>query len=80
MATFFAPAVDLEAGFAADLDATLDPTFVEDFEAVLAGAFVGFFLAAVLLGTLSSGVNERRGTTSIDLASTRVWVGSPWLG
>lgn len=85
--TFFgATAFAFVAGFfvAAALDTVLDAllaaVFVTAFAAFFATTFFGFDFAVALLGTLSSGVNERRETTSIDLGSEEVWDGPSQRG
>ncbi len=89
--TFFgATAFAFVAGFfvAAALDAVLDAlfdvllaaVFETAFAAFFATTFFGFDFAVALLGTLSSGVNERRETTSIDLGSEEVWDGPSQRG
>lgn len=75
---FAAPALDavLDALFAVALPAF----FATVFAAFFATTFFGFDFAMALLGTLSSGVNERRETTSIDLWSEEVWDGPSQRG
>ena len=78
-AGFFAATV-FDAVLDAAFDVLLPALFATAFAAFLATTFVGFDFAVVLLGTLSSGVNERRETTSIELGSDEVWDGPSQRG
>jgi hypothetical protein len=69
-----------EAGLEAPFDVLLVAVFATAFDVFLATTFFGFDFAVALLGTLSSGVNERRETTSIDLGSDEVWDGPSQRG
>ncbi|MFM8858487.1 MAG: hypothetical protein ACKOI2_15075 [Actinomycetota bacterium] len=76
----FCPATAFEAVLDAPFELLLPAVFATVFAAFLATTFVGFDFAVALLGTLSSGVNERRETTSIELGSDEVWGGPSQRG
>jgi len=78
-AGFFAATV-FEAVLDAPFDVLLPAVFATAFAVFLATTLVGFDFAVALLGTLSSGVNERRETTSIELGSDEVWGGPSQRG
>ena len=70
---------ELTADFDAGLAVLFDTFLVTAFAVFFGATFVGFDFGVALLGTLSSGVNERRETTSIELGSGEMWGGpSQW--
>jgi hypothetical protein len=73
-------AFELTADFAAGLAVPFDTFFFTAVAVFFGATFVGFDFGVALLGTLSSGVNERRETTSIELGSGEMWGGPSQRG